>query len=621
MANKTTKILALITLLEGILAAIVYFLMPDLAKPAWILGLTKERIASGALYLLPLFFWAAGMLILSRKPALLQRIETKFLAFVSHEQWQDIFFLVSGWLVSLGITYSLLVLIKPLHQPGILIVMGPRLFPLVVWGILFILQTVFFYIKAAAPRKIGHRLAATYAFLWLIFIATNWHWATLIFRLHWHEIFSLWLWDFNFGKVDLIRTIPAFLLTAAAIITFWLLQKKKPGAKILLLLFVVGYFGQFLLLNFGGDIFKTAQATYLDRPIMGILDSTCNAHQSAAAILSDYRGWFKDDGWLITKAPGYILFYTSFRDAVSNISPVTSKDCVATMASAVSVAFPFFAVLVLIPMYGIWSKFRNQEPFLPGLIYIFTPNIIYFMMIADQAVYPLIITAFLWLMLFLARERPWWMSLITGAILYLLVLFSFSLLPLLGAIIVWAGLNLFANHDRARVRYWLMFIAMIAIGFAIFYLIFLTVLHYNPVDRFLNAFQHHRINKDFTFDLGQFSSTIFLNNFEFALFVGIPIFLLFIKRGLSAVVAFLRKDRSLETLFSITLFAVFIALNLLSQTRGEVGRLWILMVPAVVLMAIQELRYLPLRRSMQYPLFLLLQVITTLLFLNAYVIY
>ncbi|MCJ7707880.1 MAG: hypothetical protein MUO38_09715 [Anaerolineales bacterium] len=73
-----------------------------------------------------------------------------------------------------------------------------------------------------------------------------------------------------------------------------------------------------------------------------------------------------------------------------------------------------------------------------------------------------------------------------------------------------------------------------------------------------------------------------------------------------------RRSEDLDVL-ALGFVATYVGLNVFGQTRGEVGRLWLFMVPVLVLLACDEVENLFGRRPMATYLLLGSELITTFL--------
>jgi hypothetical protein len=72
------------------------------------------------------------------------------------------------------------------------------------------------------------------------------------------------------------------------------------------------------------------------------------------------------------------------------------------------------------------------------------------------------------------------------------------------------------------------------------------------------------------------------------------------------------RSKDLDVL-ALGFIATYVGLNVFGQTRGEVGRLWLFMVPVLVLLACDEVKNLFGRRPMTTYLLLGAELITTFL--------
>jgi hypothetical protein len=109
------------------------------------------------------------------------------------------------------------------------------------------------------------------------------------------------------------------------------------------------------------------------------------------------------------------------------------------------------------------------------------------------------------------------------------------------------------------------------------------------------------------------TSTAALNNLELALAVGIPLFALFLVRGIKSLIAVLHRQPSPGENVQAALFATFLFLNLYGLNRGEIARLWMFWVPVIMVMAVIEIVPFLRRHSWLYYVLLASQFVTLVL--------
>jgi len=104
-----------------------------------------------------------------------------------------------------------------------------------------------------------------------------------------------------------------------------------------------------------------------------------------------------------------------------------------------------------------------------------------------------------------------------------------------------------------------------------------------------------------------------LNNFEYAHWISFSIAALSVSSILRSIVAFISRKAQYLDFYILAFFVTYLALNLMGQTRGEVGRLWLFLNPSIALLAAHEVRFLFRKRKTGLCVGYLLPFVTTVL--------
>ena len=124
---------------------------------------------------------------------------------------------------------------------------------------------------------------------------------------------------------------------------------------------------------------------------------------------------------------------------------------------------------------------------------------------------------------------------------------------------------------------------------------------------------NHRTLKEYEPGINQIFAAIKLNNLEIASWIGFPIALLCILRVFRSIKAFISKHTSPMDILSVSFLIVYLLLNFLGQTHGEVGRLWLFMTPLFVIFAGYEIVHFFRNQNSATIYLVLLQFITIFL--------
>jgi hypothetical protein len=152
------------------------------------------------------------------------------------------------------------------------------------------------------------------------------------------------------------------------------------------------------------------------------------------------------------------------------------------------------------------------------------------------------------------------------------------------------------------------------LGFGLSYLIFYATLNYDVISRYQLAFSHHRRIKHYSFGYRSIVIAFILNTIEYFTWTGVPLFFLFGNHIIKSIKKLLNRKPNQKYLFSISVFGLYIVLNLFSQTQGEVQRLWLFLSPIAALVSSFEIEErFKNKRKIYVFVILALQVFTALL--------
>ncbi len=612
--QKFFLIFVFLVLIEGIPFSILYWIPRSSEKNARIGGYSLERLFIGIAGLLILAGLAGVIIISIKKPEYQKKINEIALKNLSHPFVRQGSLIVSGVVLFALVTYFSW---SASHiDPGSFsTAVFLKIYPIILWAVLFLLEWVglqiwiclFILQPAVAPKEILTSLLITFLSYGLL-----WQWVTLVFHINWPLIYQLFGRGAYTGFTPLHYVISLVWGISGIALLHWG-RKKGYRYYIFLCLVIWGYLGQLVIPIRDSQHVDDALTRFTEAPISHILYSVCSENPGYSRILTQYEKYKSTDFWLGTKPPGYFLFYSALADLGSGLS---GKPCDTSLPSSILYLFPFLAVLTLLPLSKISQAiFKEIDP-LTSIMLFTLPGFVYHALVADQALFPLLFMLTAWLTFVTIQRANMMMAILLGIILYVDVFITFSLLPVAGFVCVWVLLNwLISSRERRGLltRQTL----LIFLGFFATYLIILIFGRYDPWVRYQNAFISHREIKNFSFELSQFSTTISLNNFEFLFWIGFPIGFLFLTNVIDAFRKMLRRIYTPAVLFSLTTFIIFVILNLIGQTRGEVGRLWLFITPMVVLLAGDSLHKMP---NWVQDTIILLQSLTTILFFQFFYI-
>ncbi len=325
---------------------------------------------------------------------------------------------------------------------------------------------------------------------------------------------------------------------------------------------------------------------------------TAAQHPNAIALIKHYEQFVAapDQVFARSKPPGQLLFYMACSAAADRVMPVlwdppmTQRTDIKSashgrLVNFATLFFPLFSMLPIVPLAYLGNALLGRERALwPALLFLLIPQVQLVTLHMDQVIYPLLVATVYAFAVHaaLARTRAlvWWIATGTAAWFALFVSFSVAaaLVPLVFVIPLVHGASL---RDRARALG--TGVAVAAVAFFAWLATFAVLLDYRVLVAYRRGFENHvRWNgwrDDWTWPAAK------LNLSEFAYWLGVPIVALFLWQLVVAI----RRPKEPLSLFGWATLAAILITAAVGKTLGEVARLWLVFVPAVVLLAARAL--------------------------------
>ena len=598
----------LFALLGGMLALGFLLSEPSMDSSMFLLGYSALRVAwaAGILVMIAVLGWA-NLKALGDKDwaeALLARMElwlSRSEVLLPLVVWSAFLLLIGGLLIYLPWS--------PLAPwLGMLLVVVEHSFGVIIWAMLlavFLLTVLLFHYLPRYQRAGGALLAATpegttpllfnAVILPLILMGAAFHWSVYFFRLEAFTRIEGWFWIPQrkpFGVNDLLFFV---MLAAAGLAVWWLVNHPAGRWRSVLVLIGMGYLLQvgFGLVDGGG--FEALRQKYVHSDHRQYARMAAEDPGLVKAIV-EYETHYGEDYYMGTKPPGVLVVYILADKAANLFQPgVSAEDRYQRATRLGAVVFPLLAALTAAVLFGLAGTFLPlAERSLAGVIYLLCANFLLFPLYLDQALYPLLAALVVLLVVWAARQADLWLALAAGVLLYLALFTTFSLLPLAPLAVLWIGVEAayrpgdLSLHQRMVIG--LKVVTAFAVGVMAMWALFWWGLDYDPLVRYGHAMAQHRMIKQFEPGWAQIWQAAVLNNVEFAVWVGFPVIMLAVVRAAKAGAAFIRWRPTRLDWLTLIYGGMYAALNLLGSTKGEVGRLWIFLLPLTALLAGAEVR-------------------------------
>lgn len=495
-----------------------------------------------------------------------------------------------------------------------------RAFPVIAWTAALGLQT-FILILWSSPLEIkkkwqdGSIIKA--AIVLLMTGLSLFQWTVLFFHLKTFMAIPGWKWYITPKELQpggyalyIVFFFLALILFQAVFI------QRYTRRQVLVFLIVLGYLMQIAFGFIAGGGFESIRLKYADSVFSGYARAAAE-QPPLFETLYHYESLYSSDHYLGTKPPGILIPYVATEKAASLISPsATSEERIFKLTKLAAYTYPLIAFLILPVLAAFYRRLLNdpsKDCVLPAAVFLICPNVILVPLFLDQVLYPLLFLLALGVGL-VALDRPSFLKgFLIGVLGYLILYFSFSLLPLIPLVALWTGLEWLRTRTPGSFRRILLYFAGIPAGVLFLWAVFRVGLNYDFVTRYFSAFANHRTTWHFNSPLERIRHGLVLNNAEFVVFTGFPIIVLLIIRSVKAVAAFIRRQASRFDSLTIAFLLMYTVLVVFGQTNGEVQRLYLFLTPLVALFAAEELKWVFRDKKNGFTYLAVLQIITMIM--------
>ena len=415
------------------------------------------------------------------------------------------------------------------------------------------------------------------------------YWTVLVFRLPFFNVAPGYFWHF----MQYIDKPPGSFwllgpLLLVAVCGLWLVYKYHDRRSLALaVLILLGYFlhlGIGFLDGRGIDGFRVRLLTFGHAEFVKL----AGARPSISAITNDYETILENNPdlrYTATKPPGQLLFYVLSQKITEAISPSeTYQGRMLKLSLFISLVWPLLAFLVIWPMYSIAKRMYDHETaVMAGVLYLFIPSVMLVILHLDQVLFPLLFVLTIGTALRAGRVESYVMAVASGVLVYLSLYISFSL------VVVWpVSIAMIILYGQGRFRW--KGAALSVLGTLLMYGLFYALFHYDALTRYANAMMYHRAWKLWQPELSETIKFGLLNLIEFACWLGLPLAVWF----LASVGGAMGKgdgQKSGKTRWVPVIVALAVGcMAFLGQTKGEVARLWIFIIPLICMTIAFEIK-------------------------------
>lgn len=612
MKPRLVQLLLIISACEGLLAFASLAILPSEQTVGKLWGFSTGRLAVMALTLIAvLSFLMVGLWAFIRPRSWRCTLEWLDQRLAQDRRLGDCVVTLFFW--GIAALAGLLFALSPLAvDMDVLRALSRRIGGLWLWLAVILLQTGWlltyaYWGRLTRPGFFIRPRISRLLLLYLLILATGFHAWVFIWRESIFTGIKGWYWQFHvkpFNLRDLYWLGMTLLLAVGFSILFYpplrwrlagqvfapSLRPLRPSGLIILIL--LGYLAQVSFGFVSGRGYESMRLKYADSSYKHYALHASDRPPILFA-LRNYEEKYGHAFSLKTKPPGALLVYLAVQRAAALFQPQpTFEGRFVQLTTVAAYFFPLLAMLTLIPLFYLSRWTKASMAYEPLFLYIVCPNVNLITLLLDQFWYPLLFLCGVLLTVWVCRRLSFPLAVVTGIYVYAAVYFSFSLLPLSLMVVSLMGLESYRTQGRFVWRDLLKLWGGFLLGLMIAYISFKVILNYDFFIRYPNALAQHREHKHFVITAFELAKSIFINNVEFSLWTGLPVTLLAFLQVVQSVRHAIHRRLERVDVLALAFLLTYIALNVLGQTRSEVGRLWLFTVPLVALLAASTLKRL-----------------------------
>lgn len=322
----------------------------------------------------------------------------------------------------------------------------------------------------------------------------------------------------------------------------------------------------------------------------------------AWTLLTDYEKLASDHPYCSVKAPGQLLVYVAMDRLAQRLVPADIPDRYpvagdpthrfSRLVELMAWLMPFLAALAVLPIGSLGRRFLPADTwYAPALLYALSAPFALITLHLDQVLYPTA-AATLWCVGARAGEsdRSWALGGLAGLLAWAMAFLSFGLMPAIALTPVFTFAV--APPGRRVGRSLGLCVGMVAAAATVW---LVTAGVYDPLTRYRGALAAHAHWKGWSWEPAHVAAATRMNLVEYGWWANPGLTVVWLAAvGRAAHAAWHRRAGAMH-IVNLCVAAGILALAVGSSTFAETPRLWMFLLPPILLGAVQALRILPLR--------------------------
>jgi len=292
-----------------------------------------------------------------------------------------------------------------------------------------------------------------------------------------------------------------------------------------------------------------------------------------------------------SKPPGHLLLYMFTQRVANWMNPKTDfQERLDWFQTFASYLWPLLSYLVLIPMFYFTHKFIGQKKATTAcILYLFIPSVNLITLHTDQVFFPALSMSCIFLAALACHKQHLALSFVAGFVIYTTLFCSFGLVFVLPLVVATCfAISCTSEKNTQKFKVLMKTSLGILAGMIVLDIMFRIVFNYDIWIRYQDAMANHIVTKGWDWSATTVAYFAFLNSLEYTVWIGIPIAFLVFLHWIRSIEHVIQGDYRIRFFLSSVLLGVFLMLTLFGQTKAEVARLWLFLVPFICILVADE---------------------------------